>query len=191
MSRFEGLSSVQRVSPAAAVAASVLLFSIATTLVSAAMFFGTMIAQGAIQNGVNLFSMFLSPGLLWTLVPFVLGVFAWLWLFAPLTAGLRLSAVITRSLLSAASGLILTLLVQVILGMQGWFVNTQFFGNSSNQAVESFIANGSDVVPMAVQTAVVTAFGALPTVVLAVILAWSWLVIHPVKQATIAVAVEP
>lgn len=190
MSRFEGASSKQRVLPAAVVAVSVLLFSIATSLVRAVMFFGTMIVQGSIQDGVNPFLAFLSPGLLWILIPLVLGVFAWLWLFAPLTAGLRLGVVLKRSLISALSGLILTLLVQLALGMQSWFVNAQFFGNSSNHAVESFIANGSNVLPLAVETAVDTAFGTLPAVVLAVVLTWSWLVRHPARQVEDAVTAE-
>jgi hypothetical protein len=188
MSRFEGAVFRQRVLPAAAVAVSVLLFSIATSLVSAVMFFGSMIVQGGIQDGINPLALFLPPGLLWILIPFVLGIFAWLWLFAPVTAELRLGTVIIRSLLSAAAGLIVTLLVQVALGMQSWFVNAQFFGNSSNQAVESFFANGGDVLPMAVETAVTTAFGTLPAVVLAVVLTWSWLVRHPARQSANAIA---
>jgi hypothetical protein len=188
MSRFEGAVSRQRVLPAAAVAVSVLLFSVAAGLVSAVMFFGSMIVQGGIQDGINPLALFLPPGLLWILVPLVLGVFVWLWLFSPLTAELRLGAVLKRSVISALSGLILTLLVQLAMGMQSWFANAQFFGNSSNQAVESFVANGSNALPMALETAVTTAFDTLPAVVLAVVLTWSWLVRHPARQSAEAVA---
>ena len=188
MSRFEGVSSRHRVLPAVAVAVFILVFVLTERIVSAAMYFGTTIAQGSIQDGANLLSAFLSLQVLAIPVPFVIGVFAWLWLVAPVTAELRLSAVIGRSLLAAVSGVIVAVVVNIVLGMQGWFGNAQFFANSSNQAVESLFADGSNVIPFVLQDVILTALDVLPLVVLAVVLTWSWLIRHPGRQSADAVA---
>ena len=188
MSRFEGVSSRQRVLPAVVVAASVVLFGMVKILVNAVVFSASSIAQSGVRQGFELFSALVSPLQLWVLFPLGLGVFVCLWLLAPITSELHLSAVIVRSLLAVVSGLIVTFLAQLVLGMQSWFFNAQFFGNSSNQAVESFFANGGDVLPMAVQTAVGTGLDALPLVVLAAVLTWSWLVRHPPRQSANVIA---
>lgn len=190
MSRFEGLSSRQRALPALVVAASVVLFGMAKLLVGAIVFSVASLAQSGAQQGFEFLSMLLSPLQLWVLLPLGLGVFACLWLLTPLAAELRLSVVIARSLLAVASGLIVVFLAQLLLGMQSWFASTQFFGNSSNQAVESFFADGGSVLPIAIQTAIGAGLDALPVVVLAVVLTWSWLVRHSARQSALAVAAE-
>lgn len=190
MSRFEGMSSRQRVLPVVVIAASVVLFGMAKILVNAIVFSFSVLAQSGPRDGFGALSVLLSPLQLWTLVPLGLGVFACLWLLAPITAGLRLSAVVARALLALAFGVVFVFLALLVFGLQGWLAGAQFFGNSSNQAVESFISNGADVVPMAVQVTVGTALDALPVVVLAVVLTWSWLVRHPARQSASAVAAE-
>ncbi len=190
MNRFEGVSSRRRVLPAVVIAVFVVLFSLVKNLVSAAVFSATSITQGGIRQGLEFFSVLMSPLQLWVLVPLGLGVFACLWLLVPIAAELHLSAVVVRALIAVISGLIVTFLAQLVFGMQGWFANAQFFGNSSNQAAESFVANGGNVLPMAAQTAVDTGLDALPLVVLAVVLTWSWLVRHPARQSANAVAAE-
>jgi hypothetical protein len=74
--------------------------------------------------------------------------------------------------------------------MLGWFGNTQFFGNSSNQAVESFFSNAANALPMALQFAFGTALDVLPVVVLAVVLTWMWLGRHPARQSAETAAAE-
>ncbi|MEO6943245.1 MAG: hypothetical protein ABI053_00865 [Lacisediminihabitans sp.] len=190
MSRAKGLSSRQRALPAAAIAASVVLYGMVKILVSAIMFSATSIAQSGVLQGFQMFSAMVSPLQLWVLLPLGLGIIACLWFFAPVTAELRLSMAIVRSLLAVASGVIVVFLAQIVLGMQGWFANAQFFGNSSNQAVDSFFADGGNVLPIALNTAVGAGLDALPVVLLAVVLTWIWLVKHPVKHSAIAVAAE-
>lgn len=190
MNRFEGSSSLPRALPAVVIAASVVLFGMAKTLVGAVVFSVSSLTQSGPQDALGMLSVLLSPLQLWTLVPLGLGVFACLWLFAPITAELHLSAVVARSLLALAFGLIVVFLAQLVLGMQGWLAGAQLFGNSSNQAVESFLADGGAALPMAVQTTVGIGLDALPVVVLAVVLTWSWLVRHPARQSAGAVAVE-
>lgn len=190
MGRIESLTSGQRALPAVIAAAAVLLYGTAKSLVGAIVFFAAALAQSGTRQSLEMFSALASPLQLWDLVPPSVGVFLGLWVLAPISARLRVGAVIARSLVAVASAAVVVFLSQLLLGMQGWFANTQFFGNSSNQAVESFFSNAANALPMALQFAASTALNALPVIVLAVVLTWMWLGRHPVRQSADAAAAE-
>jgi hypothetical protein len=190
MGRIESLTSGQRALPAVIVAAAVVLYWAAKTSVGAVVFFATALPQSGLRQSLGMLSALLSPLQLWQLVPLGLGIFLGLWALAPISARLRVSAVIARSLVAVASAIVVVFLAQLVLGMLGWFGNTQFFGNSSNQAVESFFSNAANALPMALQFAFGTALDVLPVVVLAVVLTWMWLGRHPARQSAETAAAE-
>jgi len=189
MSRFEGLSERSRVLPPVIVGAGILLFTFAAQLVSTVIFYGTALVQGSgFQQGA--FGAFVSPEYLLITIAYSAGVFAILWLFAPLTAALRLGGVITRSLLAVAGGAILMLLVTFAIGMQSWLAGANFFSNSLGPAADSFARDGGTAFLAALSSTLGQAVNVLPLTVLAVVLTWSWLVRHPAYQAERADAVE-
>lgn len=190
MGRIESLTSRQRALPAVSVAAAVVLYGAAKTSVGAVVLFATSLPQSGLRRSLGMLSALLSPLQLWELVPLGLGVFLGLWALAPISARLRVSAVIARSFLAVGCAVVVVFLTQLLVGMQGWLSGTQFFGNSSNQAVESFFSNAANALPTALQFAMGTALDALPVVVLAVVLTWIWLGRHPARQSAEAAAAE-
>jgi len=190
MGRIESLTSRQRAVPAVIVAAAVMLYGAAKTSAVAVVFFATALPQSGLRQSLGMLSALLSPLQLGQLVPLGLGVFLGLWALAPIGARLRVSAVIARSLIAVGCAVVVVFLTQLLWGMQDWFAGAQFFGNSSNQAVESFFSAAATALPSAIQFALGTALDALPVVVLAVVLTWMWLGRHPARQSAEAAAAE-
>lgn len=119
-----------------------------------------------------------------TSLPFSIGVFVSLWQLAPIGAVLRLTHVITRSLLAAGIGAGAVLIVGTVINLvQGvtTFVDRDF----------AFVASDSRnlVVSLgyALQTAASTFVTVVPVVVLAGVLLWMWTRTtdreHPVEGA--------
>jgi hypothetical protein len=189
MTRFEGLPERSRVLSALAVAASVLVFTVAAHILMSVLYFVTALFQG--QNlGPTVFGGFLAPSYALPVLAFCVGVFAWLWLFAPVSGELHLRGAIVGSLLSVASGTVLAFIVMFGIQMQAWFANANFFSNSLSQATESFARDGGNAFGFTVSSTVQLAVTALPVTVLAVVLTWSWIVRHPAHSANVATQVE-
>lgn len=170
-------------------AAAILLFTFAAQLVSTVIFYGTALVQGSgFQQGA--FGAFVSPEYLLVTIAYSVGVFAILWLFAPLSADLRLGGVIARSLLAVAGGAVLMFLVAFFIGMQSWLASANFFSNSFGPAADSFFRDGGNSFLVAISSTLGEAVNVLPLTVLAVVLTWSWLVRHPAYQAEEARTVE-
>ncbi|WP_349897117.1 hypothetical protein [Parafrigoribacterium soli] len=189
MSRFEGLAERGRVLPAVMVAAGILLFTFAAQLVSGMVFYVTALFQGAGYQAGAL-GAFLSPGFLLVTIAYSVGVFAVIWLFAPLFAALRLGRVIAQSLLAAAGGVVLAFLVYFAMGMLSWLANANFFSNSLGQATDSFFRDGGNAFLVAVSSTLGQGVNVLPLTVLAVVLTWSWLVRHPMFEREAAPSTE-
>jgi hypothetical protein len=158
-------------------------------LLMSALYFVTALVQGQ-EYQPEIFGALLASAFVLTVIVFCVGVFAWLWLFAPVSAGLRLGSVIARGLLAVVVGGAITFVATFCIQMQAWFAGANFFSNSLSQASESFARDGGNAFAFAVSSSVQLAVSALPLTVLAVVLTWSWLVRHPARQSAIAVAAE-
>jgi hypothetical protein len=189
MSRFEGLSARGRVLPALTVAASVLVFTIAAQLVMSMLYFVVSLFQSQ-EYQAGFFGAFLSSTFLVMTIAFCAGVFAWLWLFAPLSAELRPGRLIARSLLAVVAGAVVTFIVAFCIQMQAWLAGAQFFSNSLSQATESFGRDGGNAVALAVTSSIQLAVNALPVTVLAIVLTWIWVVRHSAQRVEAAARVE-
>ncbi len=106
--------------------------------------------------------------------PFAAGVFASLWLIAPIDRGLRITHVFARSVLAATAGSLCLLFVTVLLGIYRsigfsgqWSINLLAGFRFSVAKVSSAITDGST---LALETFVT----ALPLVILAAICLWIW-----------------
>ena len=189
MSRFEGLSERNRVLPAVMVGVGISVFTLLAQLFRSATYFGVAWLQGAGYQP-NVLSALLSSQFLLITLAFCVGVVAWLWLFAPLSAELRLGSVIARSLLAVVAGAVVTLVVSFCIGLQSWLANADFFSNSMSQAADSFIRDGGNAIATALSTTLGVAVDVLPLTVLAVVLTWSWLVRHPAPEREVVASVE-
>ncbi|HXD62665.1 MAG TPA: hypothetical protein VN619_12160 [Lacisediminihabitans sp.] len=189
MSRFDGLSERSRVLPAVVASAAIFAFTVAAQIFMSATYFGTALLQGSGYQS-NVFGALLSPQFLLVTLAFSVGVFALLWLFAPLSAELRLGSVIARSLLAVLAGAVVTFIVTFAIQMQAWLAGAQFFANSLGQATESFARDGGNAFGLAVSSSIQLAVNALPLTVLAVVLTWSWRVRHPVSRRESAPSAE-
>lgn len=175
--RFKNLSARSRVLPAVTVAGSVLLFTVVVKMFMSMLYFVMSLLQRQdFQPGV--FGLFLNPTFLAVVLAFCVGVFAWLWLFAPVTAELHLRNVLGSSVLAVVSGTVLAFIVMFGIQMQVWFANANFFSNSLGQASESFLRDGANAFSVAVTSTAQLAVNALPVTVLAVLLMWLWAMRH-------------
>jgi hypothetical protein len=114
-------------------------------------------------------------------LPFSVGVFASLWLVAPVVADASLASVIRRSVLAAGIGAVLVVFVRAAVSSVGAF-----------SGVGSFVSNSFPSLPL---DNIVWAFGngiqaglgsfvqVLPLVMLVVVLSWMWLARHPLRHA--------
>lgn len=168
---------------------------LAATVVSC-IIFGVTLIQQALTGLLNLsifvhqiqpdtnFERFVPAVLLGVaalLVPFVVGVFLFLWLVAPIVAELRLTVVIVRALLATLAGSILVFLIT--------FVGFLFNGGLDTSAglVYGWLAGAASTVTTNAGWAAQAAFysaanfaiTATPLTVLAGIVVWVWLRGHP------------
>lgn len=191
MARFENVSARSRVLPALAVAASVLVFTVAVQLLTSLLYIAMSLLQGQGQGlGSTMVLQFLAPSFVLTVLAFCVGIFLWLWLFAPVSAETQLRSVIAGSLLAVVAGAILAFIVAFGIQMQAWLANANFFSNSLSQATETFFRDGGNAFGFAVPSAVQLAVNALPLTVLAVVLTWIWIVRHSAHRVEAAIQVE-
>lgn len=153
---------------AAAVATGVLLVLIVQQLVSTA---GSLLLYG-LQSAGALVTMLL----LWvpsTGLPFATGIFLVLWLVAPLRRSHPLAQVVVRGLVASVAGGVLVLIAHTMFAVaRGFELSGSLFGARFPARYDaSVVVNELGV---AVQAAVSTWVGAVPLVVLAVVLHWLW-----------------
>lgn len=124
----------------------------------------------------------IATSLLVIVVPFVIGVALCLWLVAPISPELRLAHVITRTLLAAASGAVLVLLVR---GVTALFESLRFGDGLFGFALPGISWDGMSLASLlagVVQAAVMAFASYSPIVVLAGVLLWIWFASHPMKH---------
>lgn len=121
-------------------------------------------------------------------LPFAVGVFASLWLVAPLAADLTLAGVVKRSLLAAGIGAALVVVIR-----------TMMFSADSFAGIGSFMGNSFPALPVdrvvqeagfALQGGVNIFLTLAPLVMLTVIFLWMRLAKHPSRHAVSADSVE-
>ena len=103
-------------------------------------------------------------------IPFAAGVFLSLWQIAPIAAELRLAHVVTRALLAAAAGALAVIAVGVVLVLVAAALRLTQDGSAAAQLAEL----GRDGLGVLLRSAT-TFVGVLPTLVLAGVLQWTWL----------------
>ncbi len=120
-----------------------------------------------------------APQLGTVLLPFAVGVLLSLWFIAPVAAELHVAHVITRSVLAAAVGGVLAVLVTIVAsligllsgGLMANLLATRFSGETMLSILGSAVgAGGQEFV------------SSTPVVILAGILLWIWLERHPSKH---------
>lgn len=125
----------------------------------------------------------LGYSLLGYALPFAVGVFASLWIMAPVAAELRLAHVITRSVLAAGIGASLLLIVRAgVILIELAAEAGSFFGNSFPEISWERSVNGRGL-GVALQQAIIAFAELSPVVVLAGILLWIWVQTHPARHA--------
>ena len=179
MRRFASLFGRRGVLVAATAALIVLGVQVAQQILSALVYGGLMIAQGATAGG----AFAVVWGIVFGSLPFVIGVFLSLWLLAPVAAELRLAHVITRSLLAAAVGAVVVFIVMAIGSLFSNFDESAglVFGWASG-LVSTVSSNVGWALSNAVLGALGTAITLIPLTVLAGVLLWIWLREHPAKH---------
>lgn len=176
MRRFASLIGRRGVLAAAAVATVVLTIAVLQRTLSTLVSFGVVIAQGYGGLGGIGGSLWLGTAIdtLTGALPYGIGVFLSLWLLAPVAAELRVAHVVSRALLAAAAGGVLTVVVAVSAALvgaaRGLFPGLRF-ADVAGQLGSGF-ATG-------LQHALMTVIDLLPLTVLVAILLWSWLTRHP------------
>jgi hypothetical protein len=114
-------------------------------------------------------------------LPFCLGVFASLWLAAPVVAELSLASVVRRASLAAGIGALLLLLVRTV-----------HFSSDAFSGVGSFVGNSFPTLPLdrvvqelgySFTAALGTFLQLLPLVILLSVFVWMWLARHPSRHA--------
>jgi hypothetical protein len=110
-------------------------------------------------------------------LPFAVGVLLSLWFVAPLAAELRLFHVLTRSLLAAAIGAVLVILVQVGIAVYESFHGP--LGNMTGISELQAFGGALNGLIAGVRTFVYWT----PIVLLSGVLLWIWLDRHPSKHA--------
>lgn len=183
MRRFASLFGRRGVLAAAAVALSVIAVLVVQDLVMALS--STLVGWGMYEQAPGGYLGYIWADFGWSAVsinlPFALGVFASLWLIAPVAAELRLAHVVTRTVLAAGVGASLALIVSGIQPLV-WALSgmNSLFGNSFPPIPwERVMSSLSQAVQMAVGSFVQL----VPLVVLAGIFLWLWLQKHPSRHA--------
>lgn len=154
-------------------------------LVTATAFLLAALVQRALLSGLSLLGIAPFPGAgdylpivladawntsLTGVIPFAAGVFLSLWQIAPIAAELRLAHVVTRVLLAAAAGALAVIAVGVVVVL----VAAALRLGQDGSAVAQFAELGRDGLGVLLRSAT-TFVGVLPTLVLAGVLQWTWL----------------
>lgn len=182
MRGFASLFGRRGVLAAAFAAATVLVVTVVLQLLSTVVSWVFIVSQ---QSGLfDLSTAAPIVGLILGSLPFAIGVFASLWLLAPIAAELHIAHVITRALLAVAVGIAVTFFVLFIGAMFGqlsasdglvfgWIdaafrVAGRNIGSAAGWALYSSATQGISLIPLTVLTGV---------------LLWLWLHKHPQKHA--------
>lgn len=154
-------------------------------LVTATAFLLAALVQRALLSGLSLLGIAPFPGAgdylpivladawntsLTGVIPFAAGVFLSLWQIAPIAAELRLAHVVTRVLLAAAAGALAVIAVGVVVVLVAAALRLGQDGSAAAQFAEL----GRDGLGVLLRSAT-TFVGVLPTLVLAGVLQWTWL----------------
>ena len=186
MHRYASLFGRRGVLAAAVVAGSVLIVGAAKALVGAANSSFIGVAIGALPPQ---YLETIWGGAAWTLygyyLPFTVGVFASLWLIAPVAAELGLWQVVARSVLATGIGAAVALIASAAPYLVGAFSGVgSLFGNSFPTLPFNGITRAALLGLQAGSGAFVELF---PLVILAGIFLWLWLQKHPSGHETGAV----
>ena len=156
-------------------------------LVTATAFLLAALVQRALLSGLSLLGIAPFPGAgdylpivladawntsLTGVIPFAAGVFLSLWQIAPIAAELRLAHVVTRVLLAAAAGALAVIAVGVVVVLVAAALRLGQDGSAA--AAAQFAELGRDGLGILLRSAT-TFVGVLPTLVLAGVLEWTWL----------------
>ena len=110
-------------------------------------------------------------------LPFALGVYISLWLFAPVSHELDLRFVLTRAGLAAAAGSLVYLVVGLVLALLGWLgIDEGVFQSFGLTGDTPALVQG---LFRAITGAVQTFISLTPAVMFVVVLLWIWLRDHP------------
>lgn len=121
-------------------------------------------------------------------LPFSVGVFASLWLLAPISGETSLASVIRRSVLAAGIGAVLVVFVRTAVTSAGAFSGVgSFFGNSFPSLPFESLLWGFGY---GIQAGLSSFVQLLPLAVLVAVFAWMWLVRHPSRHAVSVDAAE-
>jgi hypothetical protein len=159
---------------AAVVLAVLIVQTLASVLISQLDFLDSGSSQG-IQWWA-----YYGPQLAMVALPFAIGVLLSLWFIAPIATELHVAHVITRSLLAAAVGAVLALLVTFVVSLVGLLSGG---GLMSNLMLTRFSGETIlSIVRSAVSTGAREFVSSAPLVILVGVLLWIWLEQHPSKH---------
>lgn len=131
---------------------------------------------GLVELSMGAFDPGLSD-LLFSVLPFALGVFISLWLLAPVSHELDLRFVLTRAGLAAAAGSLGYLIAGLVLALLGWLgVDEGLFQRFGATGDTPLLLEG---LFRALTGAMHTFIGLTPAVMFVVVLLWLWLRDHP------------
>ena len=163
---------------AGAAALVVAVVMIAQAILQAIIGVFSSLGYGAGGNGAAYLQTAFSPvvgavqSLGTSILPIAIGVFLAFWLVVPLTADMRVTRVVLRSLIASGIASAVSLVITVIASLGGAFASAgPFFGNAfpgadGSYLYYSFIGG--------VQSVFSTFVGVTPLVILAGFLAWFW-----------------
>jgi len=116
-------------------------------------------------------------------LPFVGGTFVSLWLIAPIAPELRLAHAITRSILAAAVGAVVVVIVTFVMALAtAWGLGLPISAYSFPSVTWSG-HSPLDGLVRSIQAAVAAFVGWLPHTVLVGLALWTWLDRHPTRHA--------